>query len=143
MSELVTEDIALRLSSIKKRYGGVVALDGVSIDFPRNSITAIVGDNGAGKSTTLKIISGAEYPDSGEIHVNGQQVRFRAPEDARQVVLRDDPGHPEVVKVERAVLRLHLDLERQRARQQPDHIPDVGLGGAAGVTRLAGATLRP
>ena len=84
MSELVTEDIALRLSSIKKRYGGVVALDGVSIDFPRNSITAIVGDNGAGKSTTLKIISGAEYADSGEIYVNGQQVRFRAPEDARQ-----------------------------------------------------------
>ena len=84
MSELETEDIALRLSSIKKRYGGVVALDGVSIDFPQNSITAIVGDNGAGKSTTLKIISGAEYPDSGGIHVNGQQVRFRAPEDARQ-----------------------------------------------------------
>ena len=84
MSELETEDAALSLSSIKKRYGGVVALDGVSIDFPRNSITAIVGDNGAGKSTTLKIISGAEYPDSGEIHVNGQQVRFRAPEDARQ-----------------------------------------------------------
>ena len=84
MSELKTEDAALSLSSIKKRYGGVVALDGVSIDFARNSITAIVGDNGAGKSTTLKIISGAEYPDSGEIHVNGQQVRFRAPEDARQ-----------------------------------------------------------
>ena len=84
MSELNKKRNALRLTSIKKRYGGVVALDGVSIDFPRNTITAIVGDNGAGKSTTLKIISGAEYPDSGEIFVSDREVKFRAPEDARQ-----------------------------------------------------------
>ena len=73
----------LKLSNIKKQYGGVKALEDISISFPKGTITAIVGDNGAGKSTTLKIISGAEFPDSGEIFVNGRKVRFRSPEDAR------------------------------------------------------------
>lgn len=84
MSETTSQDDVLRLVSIKKRYGGVRALEGVSISFPQNTITAIVGDNGAGKSTTLKIISGAEYPDSGQVFVHGAQVKFRSPEDARQ-----------------------------------------------------------
>tara|TARA_Y100001936_G_C16090503_1_gene685714 strand:+ start:3148 stop:3927 length:780 start_codon:yes stop_codon:yes gene_type:complete len=74
----------LELSSIKKQYGGVKALNDISISFPKGTITAIVGDNGAGKSTTLKIISGAEFPDSGQIFVNGVRVKFRFPEDARQ-----------------------------------------------------------
>ena len=45
----------LELSSIKKQYGGVKALNDISISFPKGTITAIVGDNGAGKSTTLKL----------------------------------------------------------------------------------------
>lgn len=76
-------DIALSVSGIHKRYGGVVALRDVSLDFPTGTLTAIVGDNGAGKSTLLKVISGAEQPDAGQVVLHGEVRRFRSPLDAR------------------------------------------------------------
>ena len=82
-SEPTTDDDALRVRDLEKRYGGVQALANVTLGFPRGSITAIVGDNGAGKSTLLKTMSGAEQPDRGVVEVNGEPVRFHAPEDAR------------------------------------------------------------
>ncbi len=77
------DGIALSVSGIHKRYGGVVALRDVSLDFPSGTLTAIVGDNGAGKSTLLKVISGAEQPDAGQVVLHGEGRRFRSPEDAR------------------------------------------------------------
>lgn len=79
----ITDDDALRVTEIRKRYGGVEALTSMTLGFPRHQITAIVGDNGAGKSTLLKMMSGAEHPDGGIIEVDGAEVRFRSPEDAR------------------------------------------------------------
>ncbi len=75
--------IALSVSGIHKRYGGVVALRDVSLVFPTGTLTAIVGDNGAGKSTLLKVMSGAEQPDAGRVVLHGEARRFRSPEDAR------------------------------------------------------------
>jgi len=82
-SEPTNNEDALRVCDVEKRYGGVQALAGISLGFPRGSITAIVGDNGAGKSTLLKIMSGAEHPDRGVVEVDGKPVRFHSPEDAR------------------------------------------------------------
>ncbi|WP_420620435.1 ATP-binding cassette domain-containing protein [Candidatus Poriferisocius sp.] len=78
-----SSDVALSVSRIHKRYGGVVALRDVSLDFPTGTLTAIVGDNGAGKSTLLKVISGAEQPDAGQVVLHGEIRRFRSPLDAR------------------------------------------------------------
>ncbi len=66
-----------------KRYGKVTALDGADFELYPGEILAVIGDNGAGKSTLIKAISGALRPDSGEIFLNGNQVRFRSPKDAR------------------------------------------------------------
>ncbi len=66
-----------------KRYGQVVALDGADFELYPNEIVAIIGDNGAGKSTLIKALSGATQPDDGEIRLDGEQVRFRTPRDAR------------------------------------------------------------
>jgi fructose transport system ATP-binding protein len=68
-----------------KRFGQVVALDGADFELYPGEITAIIGDNGAGKSTLIKVLSGAFQPDGGEILLDGENVRFRSPLDARRV----------------------------------------------------------
>jgi fructose transport system ATP-binding protein len=68
-----------------KRFGQVVALNHADFDLYPGEITAIIGDNGAGKSTLIKVLSGAFQPDGGEIRLDGEQVRFRSPLDARRV----------------------------------------------------------
>jgi fructose transport system ATP-binding protein len=80
-----TETIGPVLSAhgIVKTFGPVVALDGVDLDLHRGEILAIIGDNGAGKSTLIKCLTGAETADFGEIRVDGKEVKFRKPQDAR------------------------------------------------------------
>ncbi len=75
--------IVFEARNIVKRYGGVTALDGADFALREGEILAVIGDNGAGKSTLIKALSGAIIPDSGEILLDGKQVHFRSPPDAR------------------------------------------------------------
>jgi ribose transport system ATP-binding protein len=61
----------LELNRIRKRYPGVVALDGVSLSVRRGEVIGLVGENGAGKSTFMKVLGGVIAPDSGSIHIDG------------------------------------------------------------------------
>ncbi len=70
------------MKNIVKTYGPVCANNDVSLHLNRGEILAIVGENGAGKSTIMKILYGLVRPDSGEIYVNGKKMRFRTPSDA-------------------------------------------------------------
>lgn len=72
----------VRLTGIEKRFGSVVALEGVSIAVERGTIHAIVGENGAGKTTLMKVLYGAHRPDAGTIEIEGQPVTFRDSADA-------------------------------------------------------------
>ena len=74
----------LEVRNVSKRFGGVKALDNVSMEVQRGEIKGLVGDNGAGKSTLIKIISGVYPPDSGEILINGESVHFSSPRDGRE-----------------------------------------------------------
>jgi fructose transport system ATP-binding protein len=65
-------------------FGRVVGLDGVNLDLYRGEVLAVIGDNGAGKSTLIKCLTGAYVPDSGTITLDGQQMSFRRPQDARE-----------------------------------------------------------
>lgn len=67
-----------------KRYGGVTALDGTDFDLRAGEILAVIGDNGAGKSSLIKALSGAVIPDAGDLLLDGQTVRFKSPIDARR-----------------------------------------------------------
>jgi ABC-type sugar transport system ATPase subunit len=66
----------LSLRKIHKCFGGIVAVEDFSLDLKRGEIVALVGDNGAGKSTVVKIIAGMHQPNSGEIRLAGELVHF-------------------------------------------------------------------
>ena len=67
-----------------KRYGRVTALDNADFELRRGEILAVIGDNGAGKSSLIKAVSGAVVPDEGEITLDGQKVLFTSPMQARE-----------------------------------------------------------
>lgn len=64
----------LKIEDLRKSFGGVAAMNGVTLDFPRESLTAVIGPNGAGKTTFFNLISGAFAPDSGRILLDGQDI---------------------------------------------------------------------
>jgi D-xylose transport system ATP-binding protein len=74
---------ALSVRGATKRFGAVLALDGVSFDARRGEVTALLGDNGAGKSTLIKCISGVHRLDVGNIELDGVPAVFHGPSDAR------------------------------------------------------------
>ena len=78
----MTENL-LTARGLVKRYGRVTALDQADFDLRPNEILAVIGDNGAGKSSLIKAISGAVRPDEGEIRLNGEVVHFSSPMAAR------------------------------------------------------------
>jgi ABC-type sugar transport system ATPase subunit len=69
---------------LRKRYGGVIALDGLSLDVSPGTIHAIVGENGAGKSTLMKVLAGVVRPDAGQILLEGREVSMDSPAVARR-----------------------------------------------------------
>lgn len=73
----------VRIERVRKEFGAVVALAEVTLDVNQGEIVALVGDNGAGKSTVVKCIAGVYPPTSGQILLEGQPVRFSSPLDAR------------------------------------------------------------
>ena len=75
---------ALEVRGVSKSYGGVQAVSDVDLDLHRGDVLAICGDNGAGKSSLIKIISGAQPPTSGTMTLRGEPVRFGSPHDALQ-----------------------------------------------------------
>jgi len=76
--------IVMQAKGLVKRYGQVTALDGVDFELRAGEILAVIGDNGAGKSSLIKCLSGATIPDQGEILLDGQAIRFKSPKDARR-----------------------------------------------------------
>jgi fructose transport system ATP-binding protein len=74
----------LEARQLVKRYGQVTALDGTDFALHAGEILAVIGDNGAGKSSLIKALSGALIPDSGEVLLDGKLVQFKSPLAARQ-----------------------------------------------------------
>ena len=83
----------LRAVALRKRYGQVEAMRDVHLDVHSGEVVALVGDNGAGKSTFVKSIAGVHEPDGGQMWLDGNPVAFRSPHDARiagiEVVYQD------------------------------------------------------
>lgn len=76
-------DVVMRASGLVKRYGNVVAIRESDFEIRAGEVLAVVGDNGAGKSSLIKALTGALVPDAGTIELDGRPVHFRGPRDAR------------------------------------------------------------
>ncbi|GHA11221.1 ribose ABC transporter ATP-binding protein RbsA [Oceanisphaera arctica] len=74
----------LSLSGIEKAFPGVKALDQAGLNVYPGQVMALMGENGAGKSTMMKVLTGIYQPDAGEIHYRGQPCRFKGPRDSQQ-----------------------------------------------------------
>ena len=73
---------AIELRGITKRFGEVVANDGIDLRLNRGEILSLLGENGSGKTTLMNMLSGIYFPDEGQILVNGKPVSIRSPRDA-------------------------------------------------------------
>ena len=73
---------AIELRHITKRFGQVVANDGIDLVLNRGEILSLLGENGSGKTTLMNMLSGIYYPDEGEILVGGKSVSITSPKDA-------------------------------------------------------------
>lgn len=105
----------LSARQIVKRFGAVTAIDDVTLDIYENEVLGIVGDNGAGKSTFLSMLSGYHHPDSGQFYYRGKPVRITSPARSRrelgiEMVYQDLAMAPDLVVWQ----NLYLGEERRR-----------------------------
>ena len=73
---------AIEGAGLRKAYGGVLALDDATFSAAPGEVHALVGENGAGKSTMIKALAGVIRPDEGRVSIGGEEVRLRSPEHA-------------------------------------------------------------
>ena len=92
MASAMPAAMPIAMPNIKKHFGGVAALAGVSFDVRAGEIHALCGENGAGKSTLVKILSGAITDYEGELFLHGEPVRLAGPRDAEDRGQRHLPG---------------------------------------------------
>jgi simple sugar transport system ATP-binding protein len=102
------EEELLRVEGITKRFGGVTALDDVGFSINKGESLTLVGENGSGKSTMIKIISGVYTPDEGDIYINGKQYKKMTPiesiQEGVQVIYQDFSLFPNLTVAENIAL---------------------------------------
>ena len=135
--------VVLQARGLMKRFGRVVALDNADFDLHAGEILAVIGDNGAGKSTMIKAISGAVVPDSGEVTLDGESVQFKSPMQARQagietvyqnlalspaLSIADNMFLGRELRKQSGLGRLLRTLDRKRMEQQArEKLSELGL----------------
>jgi ABC-type sugar transport system ATPase subunit len=154
----------LQARSISKRFGALQALADVDVDIHAGEVLAILGDNGAGKSTFIKILSGAYEPSAGTLLLDGAPVSFVSPQDAadvgiatifQELALSENLSIAENVFLGRELVRRVLGvpfLKRQAMKQKvaellntlEAHIsdPEAAVGSLSGGQRQAVAISR-
>ncbi|MDA2986221.1 MAG: ATP-binding cassette domain-containing protein [Actinomycetota bacterium] len=151
MSATTTVTPVVQGVNLVKTFGRVVALDGADLELYPGEVLAVVGDNGAGKSSLIKCFSGAHIPDSGEMLINGKKVEFKSTSEARRhgvetvfqtlavapaldiasnLYLGREERKPGIMG---AVFRT-LDKKRMRA-DSAQHLKDLGISTLQNITQ--------
>jgi Cu-processing system ATP-binding protein len=127
----------IEVSGLVKRFGEVVAVDGVSFRVDRGETVALLGPNGSGKTTTLKCAAGLLRPDAGTVRVAGFDLRA-APREARRrfTFLPQQPSFAAALTA-REVVAFHARLRRLPADRVEAALELAGLGGDAGGRKVA------
>ena len=114
-TEIEKQTPILSARGIYKSYGQVTAIDGADFDLYPGEILAVIGDNGAGKSSLIKVLSGATIPDRGTVSLDGEEVRFRTPHDAREAGIETVYQDLAVAPALDIATNLFLGREKRRA----------------------------
>lgn len=110
----------LQLSGIKKSFGAVRALKGVSFELKAGEVHALLGENGAGKSTLIKVITGAHLPDAGTMHVMGEVVQALTPSKAQELGIACIYQQPALFPDLSVAENIGLRLKKSRAHAKVD-----------------------
>ena len=125
--------ILLRAEHISKSFGAVTALKDVSITLRKGEVLALVGDNGAGKSTFIKILSGFHPPDSGAIEWEGQPLHLKSPLEARHHGI--ETVYQDLALVNDLSVYHNMFLGREKIMRLAGVIPLTDNGGMRRQTR--------
>src|SRR5580704_16859560 len=106
---------ALRATGMRKHFGGIEVLHGVDIELRPGEVHALLGENGAGKSTIINMLSGRLRPDEGRIDLHGAPVEFRNPLAARRAGVSVIAQEPEMVPTLTIVENVFLGAEPTQA----------------------------
>jgi len=120
---------AIRLTDVTKRFGGVAAVDGLTLAVPDGSIYGFIGPNGSGKTTTFDLISGFQIPDAGTVRYQGVDVTDLSPEErARRKLVRrfqDARLFPSLTVFETLLVALDQRLEVRNALLSAAQLPQA------------------
>ena len=108
------QNCAIELKNIVKRFGKVVANDGINLQINYGEILCLLGENGSGKTTLMNMLSGIYQPDEGEIIKNGEQISIRSPRDAYSYGIGMIHQHYHLVDVFTAAQNIILGLEDEK-----------------------------
>ena len=124
--------LAIEMRNIHKRFGSLVANNGVNFDLRRGQVHALLGENGAGKTTLMRILYGLYHADEGDILVDGQRVTIHSPKDAIALGIGMVTQHfalvPPLTVAENVVLgynpgvRLNLNQASQRVAEAAERL---------------------
>jgi rhamnose transport system ATP-binding protein len=131
----------LQLNSVKKSFGAVRALKGVSFDLQAGEVHALLGENGAGKSTLIKIITGAHQPDDGAIEINGERVEKLSPAAAHKLGIACIYQQPALFPDLTVAENIGLRLERAKSFSRVDW--NSRRGQAQKLLQRIGAEISP
>jgi ABC-type sugar transport system ATPase subunit len=130
----------LRLEHLDKSFGQVRALTDVSLDVPTGLVTALVGDNGAGKSVLIKCIAGIHRPDHGRILWDGDEVVLRGPKDA--AALGIETVYQDLALCDNLDIVENMFLGRERRRRFALDEPGMEIAAADALGSLAVTTVQ-
>jgi fructose transport system ATP-binding protein len=116
-TETETRTPILSARGIHKSYGNVTAIDGADFDLYPGEILAVIGDNGAGKSSLIKVLSGATIPDSGTVSLDGEEVSFKSPLEARRAGI--ETVYQDLAVAPALDIATNLFLGREKRRDGP------------------------
>ncbi|MBN1536205.1 MAG: ABC transporter ATP-binding protein [Anaerolineales bacterium] len=111
---VINDEVALRMEGITKRFPGVLANDRISLDCRKGEVLGLLGENGAGKTTLMNVLYGLHQPDSGQIFINGQEVKIESPAKAIQLGIGMVHQHFKLVEALTALENVILGLPSTR-----------------------------
>jgi ABC-type sugar transport system ATPase subunit len=130
----------LSLRGVSKHFGPVQALAGVDLDIPAGAVTALAGDNGAGKSVLIKCVAGIHAPDTGQIYWEGRPVHLRTPRDA--AALGIETVYQDLALCDNLDIVQNMFLGRERVRHLVLDEEDMEKAARETLASLAVTTVR-